>query len=118
MIPEIPTIQLSVADMKGDPLELMASLQLKYSEFGAVKLVCPKEWNPSQELRYPKMNITSRVQPIHQLRFGKVPTFLLILQGSLLPFPSYNSALRREKVSIHFDLLPRPRHWVREKVSA
>ena len=75
-IPEIPTIQLTVADMKGDPLELMASLQLKYSEFGAVKLVCPKEWSPSQELRYPKMNITSRVQPIHQLRFGKVHTFL------------------------------------------
>lgn len=96
--------------MKGDPLELMASLQLKYSEFGAVKLVCPKEWNPSQELRYPKMNITSRVQPIHQLRFGKVPTFLFdSTRITLLSFPPYNSALRREKIVIHFGLLPRPR---------
>jgi|688.fasta_scaffold1430548_1 hypothetical protein len=44
LIPFVPAIELSIKDMKGSPLSLLAKLQKEYARFGAVKLVCPLEW--------------------------------------------------------------------------
>lgn len=72
MIPSIPEIKLTVNDMKKDPMNLILELQARYSEFGAVKLIAPPEWNPPNCFKYTKIGITTRLQPIHNLKFGKV----------------------------------------------
>ena len=58
--------------MRGDPLTFVSRLQSKYKAFGAVKLVCPAEWNPPLQFKFSKANITTRIQPIHNLKYGKV----------------------------------------------
>lgn len=71
-IPEIPLIQLTKADMMKDPIELIAKLQQKYKEFGAVKIRACLEWQPPFSFKYTEKGITTRIQKIHKLSQGKV----------------------------------------------
>jgi len=75
-IPFIPEIKLSIKDMNDDPLILIMKLQVKYSNFGAVKLITPPEWNPPICLKSSKIDITTRIQKLHELKIGRVLLFL------------------------------------------
>jgi hypothetical protein len=58
--------------MQGDPIDLILKLQLKYREYGAVKIRACAEWNPSFNFKYTEKGITTRIQKIHRLKQGKV----------------------------------------------
>lgn len=58
--------------MKSDPVKMLMKLEKQYEEFGAVKLITPTEWQPPFSFRYSDKGITTRIQHLHKLRFGKV----------------------------------------------
>lgn len=57
--------------MQRDPSALLAELERKYVEFGAVKLVVCEEWKPPLTFRYIDKGITTRVQILQMLAEGK-----------------------------------------------
>lgn len=71
-IPSIPEVQLSLADMEGDPVELLMRLEEEFKEYGGVKLVASREWRPPFSFRFGDRGITTRIQHLHKLGRGKV----------------------------------------------
>jgi hypothetical protein len=61
--------------MQEDPIALIQKLQKKYVKFGAVKLIAAEDWNSPFSFKYATIAMTTRVQPIHQLKQGKVRLF-------------------------------------------
>ena len=79
--------------MQRDPSALLAELERKYVEFGAVKLVVCEEWKPPLTFRYIDKGSTTRVQILQMLAEGKVTIFnstghLLARELFKLPVPS------------------------------
>jgi hypothetical protein len=99
-------VNLTLHDMKGSPLPLIAKLQAKYCHFGAVKLTCPAEWSPPMEFKHPKEALTTRIQPIHQLKLGKVLTFSRFLRIGFIPFRLHHLVLRIEEIGIFAGQFP------------
>ena len=68
-----------------------------------MKLIPPKDWNPPFSMKFSKMGITTRIQPLSNLKLGKV---LLVYWFTLEPFVSFilfdDLGIRREKVGLFF----------------
>ena len=65
-------MQLSVEQMKGDPIELLGQLEEKYKHYGGVRLTASESWNCPFTFRYVDKGITTRVQCLQSLKQGKV----------------------------------------------
>lgn len=61
--------------MHGDPVGLLVGLEQKFEEFGAVKIITPPEWKPPFCFKYTDKGITTRIQHLHKLKYGKVGSF-------------------------------------------
>ena len=82
--------------MEQDPLKLLIRLEKKYEEFGAVKLIAAPEWRPPFSFRFSDRGITTRIQHLHKLKYGKVKThWMLCIFFCLYSF--YLSLLNKNK---------------------
>lgn len=62
--------------MKSDPITLLAQLEEKYKDYGAVRLSASDDWNCPFTFRYVDKGITTRVQKLQSLKSGKVTSIL------------------------------------------
>ena len=96
--------------MQGDPIQLLLKLEELYQEYGAVKLVTPSQWNPPFCFKSNNNGITSRVQHLYKLKFGKVHFFLTYAIGMFVFLILFlNVGIQIKIRSIQFQKLPRVR---------
>ena len=72
--------------MMEDPVVLIAKLQQKYKDYGAVKIIACPEWQPPLCFKYTERGITTRIQKIHRLTQGKVSFLFIGFSINVNPF--------------------------------
>lgn len=71
VIEQIPEIELTLEQMRADPIDLIRKLQREYADYGAVKIIACPQWQPRFCFRNSEKLITTRIQKLHKLCLGK-----------------------------------------------